>query len=156
MKKLVLTMLVVLPITVCLPLVRSAIAQPADAGLVVAQDAGSASATGETPADKLHDPVSDTKAAIDDVKQAKRQGWPMLIFALGVMLAKLVGRVKKWPKLSFLNKGRAAVIVGALCAMVFAVFNALGDGGSLYAAGYAGVLAVAAYWNSHNGDANQT
>lgn len=134
--------------------VGDAFAQPADAGLV-AQDAGSASAT-PTAADKLHDPVSDTKAAIDDVKQARRQGWSMLVFALATMAAKLVGRVKKWPKLAFLNRGRAAVIVGALSALAFAGYNALANGGSLYAAGYAGALAVAAYWNSHSGSETDT
>jgi hypothetical protein len=86
---------------------------PAFADDVALQDAGVASAPSDgsagsgsaqaTHADKLHDPISDTKAAIDDVKQAKRQGWAMLAFAVGVMLAKLLGRAKKWPKLAILN-----------------------------------------------------
>jgi hypothetical protein len=134
---------------------RSAFAD--DAGVTALQDAGSASApeptpAAQTPADKLHDPLHDPKAAVDDMKQAKRQGWAMLAFAIGVIAAKLLGRAKKLPKLAFLNKGRAAIIVGALCAIMTACYNALADGGSLFAAGYAGLLAVAAYWNSHSGE----
>jgi hypothetical protein len=153
----------ILPLLIVLGLAAPVAIAPAFADDVALQDAGSASAQGsasetpkETPADKLHDPISDTKAAVEDVKQARRQGWAMLVFALATMAAKLVGRVKKWPKLAFLNKGRAAVIVGAVSALVFAAYNALADGGSLYAAGYAGVLGVAAYWNSHSSDASQT
>lgn len=140
-----------LGILICLGLIAvdvgDAIAQPADAGVAL-HDAGAV----ETPADQLHDPLKDPKAAIDDVKQAKRQGWAMLAFAIGVIAAKLLGRAKKWPKLAFLGKGRAAVIVGAACAIVTACYNALAEGGSLYAAGYAGLLAVAAYWNSQSGE----
>jgi hypothetical protein len=37
------------------------------------------------------------------------------------------------------------------CAVVTAGYNALADGGSLYALGYAVVVAAFAYWNSHSG-----
>lgn len=123
-----------------------------DAGVASAPLDAAAGSAQATPADKLHDPISDTKAAIDDVKQAKRQGWAMLAFALGVIAAKLLGRAKKWPKLAVLNKGRTAVVVGMLCAVVTAGYNALADGGSMYALGYAVVVAAFAYWNSHSGD----
>lgn len=134
-----------------------------DAGVASAPDAANSPSSApaaetpaaETPADKLHDPLKDPKAAIDDVKQAKRQGWPMLAFALGAIAAKLLGRSKKWPKLAFLNKGRTAVIVGMFCAVTTAGYNALAAGGSMYAMGYAVAIAVAAYWNSQPNDSNE-
>lgn len=120
------------------------------APLDAAPDTGSATVT---PADRLHDPISSPAATIDDIKQAKRQGWGVLAFALGVIVAKLLGRAKSISWLAALSKGRTAVIVGAASALVVATYNALADGGSLYAGLYAGAVAVAAWWQSHPGDA---
>lgn len=117
----------------------------ADTGSAALPDAGPASAP--TPTDRLADPTKNPAQALSDIKQAERQGWPVLVFMIGAMLAKLLGRAKKIAWLAWLDKGRTAIVVGAVGALLTAGYNAMADGGSLYAALYAGAIAGAAYWN---------
>lgn len=117
-----------------------ALAQPVGSGSAVALNAGSASAT---PADKLHDPTSSPAASWDDVKVAKKVGWPLAVFAVLVMLARLVGKLGG--KVSWLAKGKAAVIVGAVGAIAASCYNAAADGGAWTATLMAGAGALFHY-----------
>lgn len=129
---------------------RSASAQPAPSGSATAAtpDLGSAAA-GSDAASKLHDPVTDTKATISDLKAAEREGWGIFAFALLVILCKLAGRAPTLPivgsKLAFLGKGTAALVVGAAGAFAVAAYNALTSGGSWMAVAFVGVIALAHY-----------
>jgi hypothetical protein len=107
-------------------------------------DAGSASAP--APADKLHDPASSPKAAWDDLRAAKKDGWAIAAFAALVMLCKLASRVgKKFKWLAFLGKGKVAIVVGAAGALATACYNAAAEGGAWSAMLMAGAVAVAGY-----------
>lgn len=149
MKRLILCLLFV----TAAPSVAFATDEPA----VALQDAGSASApAASAPADKLHDPLTSPAATIDDAKQAKRQGWTVLAFLVGCVVARTLGKLgakKGIAWLAWLNRGRTAVIVGAFGAFATAGYNAVADGGSPYAGLYAGALAAAAWWQSHSGEA---
>ncbi len=132
----------------------------ADAGPEAALvDAGSASepvpvtttttTTTTTASDALHDPVSHPVAAIDDLKQAKRSGgWVLVAFALLVMIARQLGRVKTIPWLAWLGVGKAAIIAGGVTALAIAGFNALSEGGSYYSMLWAVAFTGLTYWNS--------
>ena len=125
--------------------------QPADAGLgsEVATAPGSGSATSSPttlPADKLHDPVAAPAQAWDELKAAKKTGWAVLVFAVLVMLTRLLARFgAKDSWLAALGKGKAAVVIGAVGALSLACYNALALGGAWIAAGAAGVIALAHY-----------
>lgn len=118
--------------------------------VLVAQLDGSAvpETPAPTPADKLHDPISEPAATLDDVKQAKRQGWAVLAFAIGVIASRLLGRAKSIKWLAWLGKGRTAVVVGGFAAIVTAGYNAVAEGGSPFAGLMAGAIAFAAWWPS--------
>lgn len=118
-------------------------------------DAGSASAPAPA-SDRIHDPLATPAATIDDARQAKRQGWAVFAFFVGLVAARTLGKLGKkknaaW--LAWLNTGRTAVLVGAFTAFVTASYNALADGGSTYAGLYAGGMALATWWNSHGHEA---
>lgn len=113
-------------------------ADTADAGVEAAPSS-------PAPADKLHDPIAAPKAAWDDVKAAKKMGWPVLVFAVLVMLAKLLGRAKKYKLLAALGKGKVAVVVGAVGALGTACYNAAAEGGAWSAMLLAGLVAIGHY-----------
>lgn len=122
----------------------------AGSGSVVAVvDAGSGSAASSTPADKLADPVDNPTAAYDDLKAAKRESWPVLAFAIVLMLARVVGKAgKSVPLLAKLATGRVAVVVAGAAAVAAAGYNAAFAGGSAIALITAVVATALAYWNS--------
>ena len=119
----------------------------AGSATVAAPDAGSSSSAA-TPADKLHDPVSAPGAAWDDVKAAKKVGWPVLVFVVLIMLCKLLSRAKSLPYLAALGKGKAAVAIGALGALGAACYNAAADGGAWTALLVAGLVAIGHYFDA--------
>lgn len=127
--------------------IHDAFAQPVDAGAEVLQDAGSASAPAPTatPADKLHDPAAHPAAAWDDLKAAKKVGWPLAVFAGLLMACKLLKRAQKYKLAAFLSKGKMPVLVGMVGALALACFNAAADGGAWTAVFVAGVTALAHY-----------
>jgi len=116
-------------------------AQPADAGAAVA-DAGPAA----PHADQLPDPVSHPAAAFDEIKAAKKLGWPIVAFVALMFAAKAAGRLGKsvaW--LAWLGRGKAAVVVGAAGALGASCYDAATSGGSWMAILFAGVMAVGHY-----------
>lgn len=117
-----------------------------------AQESGSGSGSDPAPlpSDSLDNPLSAPGPAFDDLKAAKKIGWAALAFAIvtmGAMAAGTVGRNIPW--LSWLNRGRAAVIVGGVFATGAAGYNAAVEGGSIMAMIMAVMLGAAAYYNSH-------
>lgn len=117
---------------------------------VTPADAGSGSGSAVTPADKLHDPIANPAASLDDLAAARREGWPVLIFAILLLAARVVGRLgKSIPFLAKLDSGKTAVIVAGVLAVAVAGYNAAALGGSPVALITAVVAAALAYWNSH-------
>lgn len=131
-------------------------AGPAPAGSAASLPATTADPTPVTApvpsaSDQLHDPLGQPVATINDLTAAKRTGWVVFIFALAVIIARLLGKAASVPWLSWLGKGKAAVVVGGLVALAGAGYNALASGGSIYAALTAIVMTGLALWNSHTG-----
>lgn len=116
-----------------------AYAQPTGSGSdVVAVGSGSAAPTAAATPPVLHDPIAAPIEAVSDLKQAKRQGWAALAFAVLVMLTRLGVRAsERYKSLAFLGKGNAHIALAATAAFALAAYNALALGGSLYAALYA-------------------
>lgn len=110
-------------------------------------DSGSAVPIAGTPADAIHDPLSNPAAAWNDLQAAQKVGWPLAILAGAVVLSKLLSRLGGvWSKL---NTGKAALVIGGLSAVAVAAYNALAQGGSWLAVAIAAVVAAAAYWDAH-------
>lgn len=137
----------------------SAVATAGSGSAIVAvQPSGSGSAvtvtttTVVTPADAVHDPVSQPAATFDDVKAAKQVSWPAAVFIVVLIVAKLLGRAKSVAQLAWLGKGRVAVVVAGAAAVAAAAFNVAIAHGSAVAILSAVVVASAAYWNSHGSD----
>lgn len=116
-----------------------------DAGMPSTPDAAPAATAETKPADKLHDPIDAPGAAWDDVKAAKKIGWPALVFAVTILLCKLLGRSKKYAFLAFLGKGKVPVVVGALNAIAISCYNAAADGGAWTAMAFAGLMGLSHY-----------
>lgn len=122
---------------------------------IVTVDAGSGSGSGSavTPADSIHDPVSHPAAAYDDLKAARREGWPAVFLLVILYAGRVLGRLgKAFPSVSFLAKlseGRLAVIVAGVTTVAIAGYNAAMLGGSAMALVTALVGAAFLYWNSH-------
>lgn len=124
---------------------------------VVAADhtpaAGSAAAPAATPsrAADLPNPAEHPIAAWDDVKAAKKTGWPLMIFACLVMLGKALAygreKLKTMPILgkaaAWLSVGKRAMLVAGFGTVGAAGFDVLASGGSLVAALIAAGVAVA-------------
>ena len=110
------------------------------AAAITAPATGSAATA--APSDQLHDPLSAPAAAFDDLKAARKIGWPLAILAALVITAKLLSRLGGvWSKL---GTGHAALAIGALSAGSCAAYNALALGGSWMAVGLALIVALAA------------
>jgi len=112
-----------------------------DSAVIVAIDAGSGSGSASTPADKLADPIKAPLATIDDLKQAKSQGWAMLILVALIAVAKVLafvpGAVGKW-----FATGRQGMVLAGSLALAVAMYNVVALGGSWYAAGFAALTAL--------------
>lgn len=142
-----------------------AVAQPADPAAVTAPlDAGSASAPApaKTCADgellavthdgapvcvraaaQLHDPVSSPGGSWDDLKAARKVGWPLAVFVVLIALCKLAARLGgKW---KLLGAGKVAVVIGAVGAVAASCYNAAADGGAWTATLMAGAGALLHY-----------
>lgn len=115
-------------------------------------DTGSGSDVGDPapstepkPSDKLHNPVTDPFAAIDDARGLKKNGWPILLLGVLIMLARGLGAAgERWPKLKSLIKlgGIVGTVVVAIGTVASAAFDSLVLGGSWYAVGVAAIGAV--------------
>jgi hypothetical protein len=140
-------------LVLCLALIfvpSLALAQSGSAPAPVLVDAGvptAAPAAPLPPADQLHDPTAAPGSALSDLEQAKRAGWSLAILAGLFMACKLAS---SWSVLSFLNKGRTAIIIGTLGALAAGAYNALAGGGSWFAALSAAFFGAAGYYNTHN------
>lgn len=111
-----------------------AMAQPVGSGSAVIVATETAPAAAPTPP-VLHDPIAQPLEAIGDLRQAKRQGWALLAFAVLVMLTRVgVVASQRYKSLAFLAKGHVHLALAATAAFSLAAYNALALGGSLYAA----------------------
>lgn len=111
----------------------------ADAGSGSGSGSGSAASSPALPtADQLHDPLTNPILAYDDARTLKTGGWALALLGGLVMVSKgLAGANAKWPNsslLSWLAKGKTAVIVAGVAALAIAAFNALVLGGGWAAA----------------------
>jgi hypothetical protein len=117
--------------------------------------ATTSSATVAVTADQVHDVLSSPAAAFDDVKAARKIGWPALVFVVALILARLAGKlgaIQGWPALAKLNTGKVAVVVGGIAAIAAAGYNAAASGGSAIAIATGAFFALATFYNSHAGD----
>ena len=134
-------------------LVRSAHADgaPPDAGAIAAGSAGSgggsaAIAPTDKPSDKLHNPVDDPLASVDDVRKAKSGGgWSLAVLAALVILFHGLAKIStvydvSW--LAFLAKGKVASGLAILGAGAAAAFDSLAYGGNWFAVAIAGIGAA--------------
>ena len=131
----------------------------ADAGVPVDAAIPLPPATGETTVTTttitsatLHDPTVDPLAAVDDVRAAKRHGWPAAVLAGSIMLALALRTAgKKWPTqrwILWLNTGKRAFVIAAVISVGSACFDAVVLGGTLMAIAFAGAFAFFALMNS--------
>lgn len=115
-----------------------------DAGVDV-PPSGSGSSTTPAPAppaDQLHNPLTDPRAAWDDVKAAKKIGWPLALLAGLIMVARALGYAgDRWPKFKAFAKlgGITGTIVAGVSACGAAAFNTLALGGTWFAVAAAAV-----------------
>lgn len=121
----------------------SAIIALVDAGV---GDAGAVSVSAAAPADSLHDPVSSPPAAWDDVKAARKVGWPLVVFAALIMLCKAFRRAGE--RFAWLATGKMPVVVGALGAIATSCYNAAADGGAWTATAFAGLMGLSHYFDA--------
>lgn len=114
--------------------------------LLAQADTGSAAASHDagpvtaSPATQLHDPISSPSASWDDLKAARKVGWPLVVFAGLIMLAKLAKRGGE--RFAWLARGKTPVVVGALGALGAACYNAAATGGAWSATLFAGVMGL--------------
>jgi hypothetical protein len=114
----------------------------ADTGSAVLE-AGSGSQAAAQPAAQLHDPISSPAASWDDLKAARKVGWPLVVFAGLIMLSRLAKRASE--RFAWLARGKTPVIVGALGALGAACYNAAATGGAWSATLFAGVMGLSHY-----------
>jgi len=134
-------------------LLAQADTMPADSGSAIPAppaDPSQPPAPEVKPSDKLHDPLSEPLATIDDVKQAKKQGWAPAIFCVLVILTATFARASsRWPKSKlfawFAKKKLAIIVIGGVGTVAAACFNVAALGGtwtSILFAGGGAVLAL--------------
>lgn len=143
--------LAAIAVGVVLALATYAAAQPADPAPAAAPaaaapppapapaEAGSGvGTTTPAPHEGIADPTKAPAEYIDDVRAAKRQGWPLaiLVGVYGVLIALIrLGWVKK-------VNGTAAAVVAGAASVIAAVIDALVLGGTMWGAAFAGLGAV--------------
>lgn len=121
---------------------------------VYAQAQGSAAGSGSavataSPADQLHDPLTDPIGAFDQLKEAKRVGWAAAVGAILCFLALTIGTLGKTiGQLAWMGKGKWAIIVGLTGALGAGTYNAAMSGGSWTAVLVAAAIGAAAWWNA--------
>lgn len=101
--------------------------------------AGSATTPATKPSDALANPVDDPLEAINNARQAFKQGWAVGLLAVLVMLTAAFARAgQKWPTakpLAWIAKKKWALLAISGAGLVgAAAYNALALGGSPYAA----------------------
>jgi hypothetical protein len=100
------------------------------------------------PSTGLSDPTADPLGAIDDFEAARRHGWPVVVIGTAIMLALALRSIgKRWPGvgwIAWLNAGKRAFAIAGVITVGSAVFDVLVLGGTPYAAGWAGVMALLA------------
>lgn len=129
---------------------------PGDAGVVTVDDAGVRHGATVQPQGPIADPIAHPAEAWDELRTAKRTGWPFLIWAALAMLGKALAyardKLAKVPVVgalaALLAKGKGAMLVAAAGAIGAAGYEALIGGGSLIAALYASVVALAGVTHS--------
>lgn len=132
-----------------------AVVAPAPGSASTSVTATATTTTVAITADQVHDVLTSPIAAYDDVRAAKKLGWPALVFIVALILARLAGKlgaIQGWSLLAKLNTGKVAVVIGGVAAVAAAGFNAATAGGSLIAVLTGAFFALATYYNSHAGD----
>lgn len=117
---------------------------PVDAG-VTATDAGAGWGSSR-PSDSIDDPLSNPTGTVEDIKQAKRLGWGVLVLALLVVVARLLGRLGGVFKV--LGKGKVALAIGAGGAFATTAFDALVLGGPWVTVIVTALIAGIAAWDA--------
>jgi hypothetical protein len=144
-KKLTLIVFVLLAVGIVTPGVALCDVPP-DASIPAPPDAVDAgppsSSTTAGPAADIANPVDDPLGAIDDVRQAKKQGWSLVLLCLLVMTtAGLARAAERWPSkpvLATIAKNKTLLfVIACVGAMAAAAYNAAFVGGSPYAVAYA-------------------
>jgi hypothetical protein len=131
------------------PAPAAGVVQDAPAGGLAGSAAAAAAAAAPRPSDALTNPATSPVAAWDDVLAARRVGWPAAVFACVTLLALALGTAgARFAWLSWLARGTAATLLGALAACGTAGYDAAIAGGSPAAVGSAAVLAVFAFWQA--------
>lgn len=104
------------------------------------------------PADKLHDPIDNPKAAYDDVKAAKKLGWGAVALVALILVCRVLGRLSKlggvFKPFKRLAEGKVAVVVASVGTLGITAYNALILEGSWMAAALAALVAGAAIWDA--------
>lgn len=112
-------------------------------------DVGSGSALLPT-GDQLHDPLEAPSAAWSDLELAHKAGWPVLVFAVLVLLTKALGyfsaHLASVPVIggaaTWLAQARNAAVIAGSGVIAAALYNVLATGGTWTAALIAGALAI--------------
>ena len=149
----------ILALVVLVATVSPVMAQDAGVALIEPMSAGSAAGSAAvpvapvvaSPSSALPNPATSPVAAWDEAKAARKTSWPLLVFALLVMLSKalaygrealkglpVVGKAAEW-----LSVGKRAMLVAGFATVGAAGYDVLMAGGSLVAALIAAGVAVA-------------
>ncbi len=119
-------------------------------GVGVASPVITPTPSGPLPSDSLSNPASEPVAAWDDAVAARKIGWTALVFAVATMVAMGIGTLgKNMKQLAWLNRGKTAVVAGAVVAVGAAGFDVAAQGGSYVALLLALWSAGLAYYNSY-------
>lgn len=106
------------------------------------------------PADKLHDPIDNPKAAYDDIKAAKKVGWGAVALVALILVCRVLGRLSKlggvFKPFKRLGEGKVAVVVASVGTLAITAYNALILEGSWMAAALAAIVAGAALWDAES------
>ncbi len=114
-----------------------------DAGVAPVVTPLSPAAPVASVAPAIHDPVNSPSEAFDELKAARRIGWPVTTLVGLTMLLLVVGRY-----IPALSKGTTAFVVACLTTGCLAAGNAMLGGGAWSAAALAGVLASFGLWQA--------
>lgn len=118
-----------------------------DAGVL---DAGSGSAISipTTPADRLHNPITDPFGTVGDLQTYWSYGWSTLLLLCTWILLELLawaGQKKDIAWMAWFGTGYRAFVIAAGSSVIASMFNVLALGGKWAAALAAGISALIAY-----------
>lgn len=128
-------------------LIAPAIAEqiPLDAGVPFAKALETGQPAPVTPSvPAIHDPVAQPAVAFDELKAARKIGWPVAALVGLTMLLLAVGHLG----VAWLKTGARAFALAALTTGCLAAGNAALSGGTWVAVVTTGVLAAAAMWQA--------